>query len=117
MADSIGPHFLVTAVTCRACRLPVLWIERGRIGPLGIEAAPQVADQLNLSSLPERLDITPHACHACHAGQASQAVADATTSGEVGQWSRGRPPARADHATGDRDRDHSRAWEVPDDGR
>jgi hypothetical protein len=100
MLGSIGPRLLITANLCPRCRKPVLAVDRGEQVPAvmaraGILWLVELADLVDLSAVPEKVDVTPHACaSATGIGIVSQAVADSTTPD--------RPSA-----------DVSDAWEVP----
>lgn len=90
---SIGPHLLVTAILCPRCREPVLQVDRGGVGLFPINSTIDLADRVDLSAVPEKVDVTPHACPALKdalGAIASQARLDATSSGEVAHWARER---------------------------
>jgi hypothetical protein len=96
--------FLIRAALCPHCRRPVLAVDRGQLGlfPAGtmFDGAPvvELADRVDLSAVPEKVDVTPHACaSATGIGIVWQAVADSTTPD--------RPSAGG-----------SDAWEVPANG-
>lgn len=52
--NSMFPRFTVTPCTCPHCGRPVLRVDRS--GP------PALADSVDLSAVPEKVEVTPHAC-------------------------------------------------------